>query len=170
MAASEESVSDSFEIVAEVRYSDALFAALAQFRRRAPIALAVYAVVFGLSAAGALTVGGRYVWLATFLAVAAAGLVSLVGWLTFRDFRSAGGRPLRMRYHVCGSGVEIRAAGRGDWVAWDDMWDAGETGRSFVLSPSPGEQYVIPKRCCDKETAAGLRQTLRSGDAGTARG
>lgn len=170
MASPANSVPESFEIVAEVRYSDALLAALAQFRRRAPLLLAVYVAGLAASVAGSWIAGGRYGWLAAAMVATGVGLVSLVASLTLRDFRRSGGRPLRMRYRVCGSGVEIVAAGRGDWVAWEDLWDAGETSRSFVLSPSPGEQYVIPKRCCDREAAAGLRHALRSGGAVTVRG
>ena len=161
---------ESFEIVAEVRYSDALLAAFAQFRRRAPALLVLYVAALATSLAGYWIAGGGYAWLAAATAATGAGIVAVVGWLTLRDFRRSGGRPLRMRYHVCGSGVEIRAAGRGDWVAWEDLWDAGETSRSFVLSPSPGEQYVIPKRYCDRATTDGLRQALRSGGAVAVRG
>ena len=170
MASPADSVPESFEIVADVRYSDALFAALAQFRRRARVILVLYAASLAASVVGSWIVGGLYAWLAVAMVGTGIGLVSLIAWLTFVDFRRSGGRPVRMRYHVCGSGVEIIAAGRGDWVTWEDLWDAGETSRSFVLSPSPGEQYVIPKRCCDREAAAGLRQAFRGSGAVPTRG
>lgn len=152
---------ESFDIFAEVGYFDALFASLARVRRRAPLALGAYGLALGASVAASWLVGGVIVWLAAALALTGAGIVALVAGLTHRDFRKSGGRPKRFRYHVCESGVEIRSVGRGDWVIWEDLWDFGETSRSFVLSPSPGEQYVIPKRCCDGATVAAMRESLR---------
>ncbi|MDE0625225.1 MAG: YcxB family protein [Bryobacterales bacterium] len=157
----DESMPESFDIHAEVRYSDALLASLACFRSRAPLVLWTYASALAGSLVGSWLVGGVFAWLFPALAIFGAGTVALVAGLIRRDFRNAGGRPRHMRFHVCESGVEIRAAGRGDWVTWEDLWEVGETGRSFFFSPSPGELYVIPKRCCDATTVAGLRETVR---------
>lgn len=150
----------SFEIAAEIRYGDALAAALSQCWRRAPAALTVYLTgLVALIVAGYLT-GGALAWLAVVGAVPGVAAVAFAAATARLDFKRGGGRPLRMLYHVCGSGVEIRAARRSDWIAWDDLWEASETRRSFLLSPSPGEQYVIPKRCCDAGRAEALRQLL----------
>lgn len=170
MASRPEPVPASFEIVAEVRYADALLAALSQFRRRAPVALVIYGLALAASLAGSWVTGGAFFWLAGVAGALGCATVALVAWTTHRDFQRSGGRPLRMRYHVCSSGVEIRAAGRGDWVAWEDLWDAGETSRSFLLSPAPGEHYVIPKRCCDSAAASRLREALRGGASLAIRG
>lgn len=150
----------SFEIAAEVRYGDALAAALSQCWCRAPTALTVYlAGLVALIAAGCLS-GGALAWLAVVGAVPGVAGVAFAAATARLDFKRGGGRPLRMHYHVCDSGVEIRAARRSDWIAWDDLWAASETRRSFLLSPSPGEQYVIPKRCCDAGRAEALRELL----------
>ena len=150
----------SFEIAAEIRYGDALAAALSQCWRRAPTALAVYLTgLVALIAAGCLS-GGALVWLAVVWAAPGLAAAAFVAAAARLDFKRGGGRPLRMRYHVCDSGVEIRAARRSDWIAWDDLWAASETRRSFLLSPSPGEQYVIPKRCCGAGHAEALRELL----------
>lgn len=150
----------SFEIAAEVRYGDALAAALSQCWRRAPTALAVYlAGLVALIAAGYLS-GGALAWLAVVGAVPGVAAVAFAAATARLDFKRGGGRPMRMHYHVCDSGVEIQAARRSDWIAWDDLWAASETRRSFLLSPSPGEQYVIPKRCCDAGRADALRELL----------
>ena len=137
----------SFDIVAELRYGDALTAALSRFAVRAPRALALYVLLLLGSLAGSLVSGGAFGWLATALAGAGIAVVALVACLARRDF---GGRskPKRLRYHFCGSGIEVLSAGRSDWIAWEDLWDVGETRRSFLFSPGPDEQYVLPKRCC----------------------
>lgn len=152
----------SFEIAAEVRYGDALAAALSQCWRRGPVALAVYLTgLVALIAAGWMS-GGALAWLFVVGAVPGIAAIAFVAATAWLDFKRGGGRPLRMLYHVCGSGIEIRAARRSDWIAWDDLWGASETRRSFLLAPSPGEQYVIPKRCCEAGRAEALRELLGS--------
>lgn len=146
----------SFDIVAELRYGDALMGALSQFARRARSVLALYAVVLLGSVAGSLVTGGAFGWLAIAVAGIGIALVSLVALLARRDFGTRG-KPRRLRYHVCGSGIEVHSAGRSDWIAWEDLWDFGETRRSFLFSPAPGEQYVLPKRCC-----RGIEHELRT--------
>ncbi len=165
MVPSQELGTRSLEIVADIRYSDAVHATLAQFSRRARFGLWTYAVSLAVSMAAAWLVGGALAWLPAVLGAVGCAAVSLAAWVARRDFRKSGGKPLRMRYHICGSGVEILAAGRGDWVAWENVWDAGETRRSFLVSPGPGEHYVIPKRCCDAAAVESLRETLRSAGA-----
>ena len=152
----------SLAIDAEIRYSDALLAGAAQFVRRARPGLAVYGLLLAASAAGWLAGSAVSGWVALALAAAGAALPGAMAWLVRRDFRARGGKPLRLRYHVCGSGIEVQAPGRSDWLAWDDLWDVGETRRSFLVSPAPGEQYVIPKRCCGESVAGRLRETLRA--------
>ncbi len=151
---------ETFEILAEVRYGDALHGALAQFARRARAALAVYGASVGLAVAAAAIWGGAVTWAAAVAAAPGCLALALACWLTRKDFRKSGGRPRRLLYRVAASGVEIRAAGRSDWIAWEDLWDVGETRRSFLLSPGPGQQYVIPKRCCRGSTPARLREAL----------
>ena len=153
----------SFEIDAEVRYGDALLAAMTQFRRRSRTLLWGYGtLVAGFAVAGWIS-GSPAIWWGV-LAMAILGALPpiLMTWLTWRDFRASGGKALRTRYRVCESGVEVRAAGRVDWLTWEDIWQAGETRSSFLLSPTPHEQYIIPKRCCGECVAAQLRSVLRS--------
>lgn len=150
-----ETAAASFDIVAELRYGDALTAALSRFARRASRVLALYVLVLLGSVAGSVVWGGAFGWLATASAGSGIALVSLVALLARRDF-GARGKPRRLRYHFCDSGIEVLSAGRSDWIAWDDLWDVGETRRSFLFSPSPGEQYVLPKRCC-----RGIERELR---------
>ena len=161
MAQASESSLSSFDIVAEIGYSDALAAALFQPARKAPIVLAGYAVLGACLAASALVADGIFVWLAVGWFTPAVTSVALVAWLTFRDFRVRNGRPFRLRYHFCGSGVEILSRGSSDWIAWEDLQDGCETRRSFLLSPARGEQYVIPKRCCGSATDD-VRKALRA--------
>ena len=161
MAQASESSLLSFAIVAEVGYSDALAAALSQPARKAPVVLVVYTVLGICLAVAALVAGGVFVWAAVGWFTPGATAVALVAWLTYRDFRVRNGRPFRLRYHFCGSGIEILSAGRSDWIAWEDLEDGCETRRSFLLSPAPGEQYVIPKRCCGS-AADDVRRVLRA--------
>ncbi len=171
MAAASEINPTSFEIDAEVRYSDALWAGLGQFLRRARAVLALQGLlVAGLAAAAWLTGRAGFGWTALALAILGALPFAFIAWLTQRDYRVRGGRSHRLLFHVCPSGLEIRSAGRRDWLLWDELWDAGETRRSFLLSPSPEEQYVIPKRCCAAAAAQQLRVLVREARALTARG
>lgn len=151
---------ESFEIAAEVRYGDALAASLSQCWRRAPVMIASYLTVLAALIAVAWLTAGALAWLALVAAAPAIAAIAFVVYATWLDFRRGGGKPLRMRFHVCGSGIEIYAARRSDWIAWDDLWAASETRRSFLISPSPSEQYVIPKRCCDAGRAEELRSLL----------
>ncbi len=169
MAQAFDSPHSSFEIVAEIGYSDALGAALSQPVRRAPAVVAVYFLVFVCLAATAGVAGGVFVWLAVGWAAPGVAAVALVAGLTFQDFKARSGRPLRLRYHFCGSGVEIRAGGRSDWIAWEDLQDAAETRRSFLLSPARGEQYVIPKRCCGR-AVENVREAFRAAGVDAGRG
>lgn len=153
----------SFDIVAELRYGDALMAALSRFARRAPRVLALYVLLLLGSLAGTLVSGGAFAWIATVIAGSGIALVSLVALLARRDFGSRG-KPRRLRYHFCGSGIEVHSAGRSDWIAWEDLWEAAETHRSFLFSPSPEAQYVLPKRCC-----RGIERELRGLIRGAAR-
>ena len=160
LAVAPEPVARSFEITALVRYSDALEATLSQCWRRAPGAVSLYlAVLAGLAAAAWLT-AGALAWLAVMAALPGLAAAASAAWLARLDFKRSGGKPVRMRYRVCSSGIEIDAARRCDWIAWEDLWGASETRRSFLLLPSPGEQYAIPKRCCDESCAAALRALL----------
>ena len=161
MAQPSESSRSSFEIVAEIGYSDALTAALFQPARKAPVVLAAYTVLGASLAAAALVADGFFVWLAVAWFTPAVTSVALVAWLTFRDFRVRNGRPFRLRFHFCGSGIEILSGGRSDWIAWEDLQDGCETRRSFLLSPARGVQYVIPKRCCGS-AADDVRRALRA--------
>lgn len=129
----------------EIGFRDALFATLSQLARRARGLAAGYAVAAAGFGAGVIALDAGLAWLAAAGAPPAAA-VALVVLRTGRDFR--GRRVRRMRYYLCGEGVEVRGAGGTDWIVWEDFWDVGETRRSFLLSPSPGEHYLIPKRCC----------------------
>ena len=161
MAQVSESLHPSFDIVAEIGYLDALAGALSQPARKAPAILAAYAVLAACLAAAALVVGDVFVWLAVGWFAPAAAAIALVAWLTLRDFKARNGRPVRLRYHFCASGVEILSGGRSDWIAWEDLQDGFETRRSFLLSPAHGEQYVIPKRCCGN-AADDVRKALHA--------
>ena len=165
MAQASESPHLSFEIVAEIEYSDALAATLSQPARKAPAVVAVYVLLAACLAAAALVANGAFVWFAIGWLAPGVTAVGLVAGLTFRDFKARSGRPLRLRYHFCDSGVEIRSGGRSDWIAWDDLQDGCETRRSFLLSPARGEHYVIPKRCCGS-AADDLRKVLRASGVG----
>ncbi len=153
--------SETLDIDAEVGFADAFFASLALFLRRGRGGLTACAVVCAVAAAAIWLSGAhRLLWIFALPAAAALLAVGFVARLTQIDFRSRGGGPLRLRYHVCPSGMEATAGGRSGWLTWDDLWDAVETRRSFLLCPSPEEQYVLPKRCCGKRGVELLRGIL----------
>ncbi len=136
---------------------------MAQFARRARTPLrGSWVLLGGMAVAGWLSGSPAIGWCALAMATLGGLPPILVAWPTWRDFRARGGKPLRMRYHVCDSGIEVRAAGRIDWLTWENLWEAGDTRRSFLLSPTPREQYVISKRCCGERAATQLRGMPRN--------
>ncbi len=148
----------SFDIDAEVRYSDSVIAALWPSRRRA----LVFGVCFAILALGAWRGDGFYDWALAAALVLVLGVHLAVVWLLRLDYRKAGSKPRSIRYHVCGSGIEIQGAGRrSEWVEWGDLVEVRETPRSFLVRPSDAEQYVIPKRCCDGDRTERMREALR---------
>lgn len=152
---------ETLDIEAAVGFADAFLAWLALFLRRSRAGLTVCVVVCAAAAAAA-GLSGDYLLLWIPAAPAAAGLlaVGFAARLTQMDFRARGGKPLRLHYHVCPSGMEAAAGGRSGWLAWEDLWDAVETRRSFLICPSPQEQYVLPKRFLDERGVALLRAFL----------
>ncbi len=163
---------ETLDIDAVVGFSDAFLATMALFLRRGRIGLTVCAVVCVLAVAGGLSGAYRLSWIFAVPAAVALLAVGFVAHLTQMDFRSRGGGPLRLRCHICSSGMEATGGGRSGWLAWDDLWDAVETGRSFLICPSPQEQYVLPKRCFDErgiELLRGILAAKRSAKAETVR-
>ncbi len=160
---------ETLDVDAAVGFADAFLASLALFLRRSRTGLIACAVVCALAAAAiGLTGAYRLAWIFVAPAVAALLAVGFVARLTQMDFRARGGGPLRLHYHVCPSGMEATAGRRSGWLAWGDLWDAVETRRSFLICPSPQEQYVLPKRCFDErgiELLRGILAERRSGQA-----
>ena len=147
-----------FDIDVEVRYRDALVAAVWPSRRRA----VVFAACFAVLAVGAWTGDGFYDWAAATAVVLVAGVHLTAACVLRADYRRAGGRPRRMLFHVCESGIEIRGAGRrNDWIDWDDLAEIREIPGSFLIRPSGVEQYVVPKRCLDPGHTHRMREALR---------
>ena len=148
----------SFNIDTEVRFSDSLIAALWPSRRRT----VVFGVCFAILALGAWMGDGLYDWALGVAVVLVTAVHAATAWLLRIDFRRAGSEPKRIRYHVCGSGIEVQGAGgRSEWIEWGDLLEIRETPRSFLLRPSEAEQYVIPKRCCDGDRRERMREAVR---------
>ena len=148
----------SFNIDTELRFSDSLIAALWPSRRRT----VVFGVCFAILALGAWMGDGLYDWALGVAVVLVAAVYAATAWLLRIDYRRAGSEPKRIRYHVCGSGIEIQdAGGRSEWIEWGDLLEIRETPRSFLLRPSEAEQYVIPKRCCDGDRRERMREAVR---------
>ncbi len=154
-----------FEVFAEIRPSDALRAALAQFIRRAPRLARAYLALFAMTLLSAILLGGSAWFGWALVAVVGIATIAVLAWVSRLGLRARGGRPVRLLYHFCDSGFEVRLEGRSDWVAWDDLWDVGETGSSFLLSPSADTQYIVPKRACPDRVAQirGLLEAVAAG-------
>ena len=147
----------SFDIDAEVRLGDSLWAALWPPRRRVLVLSTCLALLFG----GTLLGFDYFPWFFAFGVVLVVGVHAGVAWLVHFEYEVSGGKPKRMRFHVCGSGVEVRGdRGRQEWIVWGDMLDVRETPLSFLLRPSQIEQYVIPKRCFDEDRRKKMREIL----------
>ena len=158
MASESPSGHPSFEIDAEVRFGDSLLAALWPPRRRVITFSACLGFLFG----GSLLGFDYFPWFFAFGVLIAVGVHAGVAWLVHYEYQAAGGTARRMRFHVCGSGVEVRGdRGRQEWITWGDMLDVRETPLSFLLRPSDIEQYVIPKRCFDSDRKKQMREILR---------
>ena len=152
----------SFEIVTEIRFSDALSGSLFQFLKRARYGLLIYGLLFvGLAVTAQLIASNTLAVMALGLLLAGLSPMVLTAGLIIRDQRKSGGSHIEQRYHVCPSGIEVFAAGKNGWHAWEDLWDAEETSRSFLISPSPQEQDVVPKRCCSESVIRRVREYLQ---------
>ena len=153
--------SETLDIDAVVGFGDAFWAELTLFAKRARSGLIVYAVLLAGSSFAAWFTGRDWLsWVVAALLLIAVLAIGFLARITQMDFRSRGGEPLRLRYHVCPSGLEAIAGERSGWMAWDDVWEATETRRSFLLSPSPEEQYVLPKRYLNDDGIELLRGFL----------
>ena len=147
-------------ISAEVGYVDAMLAAFSQARRRAAGPLAAYASLVGAGVTASLVWPSSLFWLGPLILLPGLLGVLALGWATRVDFAKGGAGTPRIYYHLTESGVEIRRMGRSDWITWHELWDAVETGRSFLLCPSGADQYVIPKRCCSAGASVALRTVV----------
>ena len=63
------------------------------------------------------------------------------------SFKRAAARAATMRYRFSPAALEISSEARSGWLPWEAISKAFETKRSFLLFLSPGEHYVVPKRC-----------------------
>lgn len=161
--------SETLDIDAVVGFGDAFLAALTLFLKRARKGLIVYGLVVSAICVAAWLSGAQWLlWVLAAALLLAALAVGFVARITQMDFRRRGGEPLRLHYHVCPSGLEAIAGERNGWMSWDDLWDSTETRRSFLLSPSPEEQYVLPKRYFDQQGIELLRAILADAHAGKA--
>ncbi len=153
--------SETLDIDAVVGFGDAFLAAMTLFAKRARTGLVVYAVVVSLTCLAIWFFGAQWLlWVLAPLVVGALLAVGFVARITQMDFRRRGGEPLRLHYHVCPSGLEATVGKHNGWMSWDDLWDSTETRSSFLLSPSPEEQYVLPKRYFDQDGIELLRGIL----------
>ncbi len=145
------------DVEAEIRLGDALLAALWPTRGRAMrFGICWLAVGCGAWLGPEWFRWALYSWTAWFV-----GLHGAAAWLVRRDYQAAGGVPRRLRYHVCGEGIEIRDAGRrSEWLPWEEVEGARETPASFVVRASATDQYVIPKRDCRGGRTGQLRRAL----------
>ena len=158
MASASLSVDSGFEIDAEVRFSDSLIATLWPSRQRGVKVGACLAIL----AVGAWLGEDLYDWAFAVAVFLVASVHAAVACLVYLDYRNAGSKPKRIRYHICGSGFEASdASDRSEWIPWADLVQARETPCSFLLRPSDVEHYVIPKRCCQGDRAEHLREALR---------
>lgn len=145
------------EVAAKVRLGDALLAALWPTARRAALWGGCWLAVGGGAWLGPEWLRwALYAWTTAFV-----GLHGAAAWLVRRDYLAAGGMPRRLRYHVCGEGIEIRGAGRrSEWLPWEEVQGVRETPSSFVVRASATDQYVIPKRDCPDGRSGRLRRAL----------
>lgn len=150
--------SPGFDIKAEVGLRDAMLATLWPTRNRA----LCLGVCFAILGTVAWFRDGFADWALAAVVLFVGGAHFLAGCLVYASYANSGGKPARMRYHVCESGFEVRGAGFvTDWIVWEDVHSVRETPGSFVLRPTGSEQYVVPKRCCTGEFAARMRDAVR---------
>lgn len=148
----------SFDIDAEIGLTDALVAALWPPRVRA-IKFAVCFTVLGFFAWRGPWYYDVCFWVAVFLI---GGTYIAVAVIVGCDYRKAGGKPKRMRYRVCATGIEIRGARwEREWLSWEELESVRETPISFLIRPTEVEQYVIPKRACRGDLLQKMRDTVR---------
>ncbi len=148
----------SFDIDAEIGLADAVVATLWPPRVRAIKFAVGYPILGYLSWTGPL-VYDVFFWSAVFLM---GGTYIAIAIITGYDYKKAGGKPKRMQFHVCATGIEVRdGRWRREWLSWGELESVRETPISFLIRPSDVEQYVIPKRACRGDLLPKMRDALR---------
>jgi hypothetical protein len=149
--------------------ADVVQAALALFFRRAKWMIIVWDAAFVAVVVVVALDWPKEGLLARPLGIAALVLVMLpvlvIGalfWSARRQFERASSDPQTIRYHFCADGLDVGSQKRAGWLPWEAFSGAVETGSAFLLFLTPGEHYLLPKRCFDNSSDVdAVRRLLR---------
>lgn len=139
------------EFTVELAFEDLFDAAWTLFLRRARVGVIVYGVVaLGVAGAWALIPSN---WprlplhlLGALLVAAPLFVFGFLYRINQLDFQRSDPAQRRIRYKIGADGLQARSGKNLGIAAWDELWDAAESRRSFLVCVSPQEQYVLPKR------------------------
>lgn len=145
---------EAIEIEVDLERDDLVHASYALFFRRARFVLPLHGLLVLTGLALVVTYGGEFtgspalVLFGVLLLLALPGLaLALVYWSAAGQFERAAPRAATMRYRFSAEALEISSEFRSGWLPWEAISEAFETKKSFLLFLSPGEHYVVPKRC-----------------------
>ncbi len=110
--------------------------------------LLLTALVFAVTYGGEFAGSPAILLLGFTLLLVLPGLaLALVYWSASSQFERAAPQAPTMRYRFSPEALEISSEVRSGWLPWEAVSEAFETKKSFLLFLSPGEHYVVPKRC-----------------------
>ena len=142
------------EVAVDLELDDLVHASYALFLRRARFVLALHGLLVLTGVAVAVAYGGEFtgnpalVLFGVVLLLALPGVaLGLVYWSAASQFERGAPLAATMRYRFSPTALEIGSKIRSGRLPWEAISEAFETKRSFLLFLSPGEHYVVPKRC-----------------------
>ena len=157
------------EVAVDLELEDLVHASYALFFRRARFALVLHGFLVLTGVVVAVVYGGTFsgnpalVLFGVVLLLVLPGLaLGLVYWSAASQFQRGAPHAATMRYRFSPTALEIGSKIRAGRLPWQAISEAFETKKGFLLFLSPGEHYIVPKRCFPKAGDVDrLRELLR---------
>ena len=139
------------DVEVDLSLGDVFQAACALFLRRARYGVVFYGVLLVIVLGLLANSGGSPVSPAgKALAVGLGALPVLLLAAIYASSKvqfSRAATPQKMRYHFCPGWLDVSSDKRSGFLPLETIHEAIETKSAYLLFLSPGEHYLIPKRC-----------------------